>query len=130
MKEKPRKSEVILLGMTALFLCGLFMLSAQDRQERDTGVVIETEVQVPPEEIAPDFPPVNINTAGLEELDTLPGIGESLARRIMEYREANGPFENVEEIMEVSGIGEAKFAEMKDRITVDEGEVTNEDSGG
>ena len=91
---------------------------------------METEVSVPREEIAPDFPPVNINTAGLEELDTLPGIGESLAGRIMEYRETNGPFESVEEIMEVSGIGEAKFAEMKDRITVDEGEVTNEDSGG
>ena len=130
MKEKPTKTEVILLGMTALFLCGLFALSAQDRQERQAGAAVETEVSVPREEIAPDFPPVNINTAGLEELDTLPGIGESLAGRIMEYREANGPFESVEEIMEVSGIGEAKFAEMKDRITVDEGEVTNEDSGG
>ena len=130
MKEKPTKTEVILLGMTALFLCGLFALSAQDRQERQAGAAVETEVSVPREEIAPDFPPVNINTAGLEELDTLPGIGESLAGRIMEYRETNGPFESVEEIMEVSGIGEAKFAEMKDRITVDEGEVTNEDSGG
>ena len=129
---KPTKSEIILLGLTAAFLCALAVLSAQDRQERIPGAVIETEVEVPREEIAPDFPPVDLNTATAEELDTLPGIGESLARRIIAYREANGPFGSIEEIMEVSGIGEAKFAELKDRVTVDngKGEVTNEDSGG
>jgi len=65
-------------------------------------------------------------------LRALPGIGESLARRIIAYREANGPLGSIEEIMEVSGIGEAKFAELEDRVTVDngKGEVTNEDSGG
>ena len=129
---KPTKSEIILLGLTAAFLCTLAVLSAQDRQERIPGAVIETEVEVPREEIAPDFPPVDLNTATAEELDTLPGIGESLARRIIAYREANGPFGSIEEIMEVSGIGEAKFAELEDRVTVDngKGEVTNEDSGG
>ena len=129
---KPTKSEIILLGLTAAFLCTLAVLSAQDRQERIPGTVIETEVEVPREEIAPDFPPVDLNTATAEELDTLPGIGESLARRIIAYREANGPFGSIEEIMEVSGIGEAKFAELEDRVTVDngKGEVTNEDSGG
>ena len=129
---KPTKSEIILLGLTAAFLCTLAVLSAQDRQERIPGAVIETEVEVPREEIAPDFPPVDLNTATAEELDTLPGIGESLARRIIAYREANGHFGSIEEIMEVSGIGEAKFAELKDRVTVDngKGEVTNEDSGG
>ena len=129
---KPTKSEIILLGLTAAFLCTLAVLSAQYRQERIPGAVIETEVEVPREEIAPDFPPVDLNTATAEELDTLPGIGESLAHRIIAYREANGPFGSIEEIMEVSGIGEAKFAELKDRVTVDngKGEVTNEDSGG
>ena len=129
---KPTKSEIILLGLTAAFLCTLALLSAQDRQDRIPGAVIETEVEVPREEIAPDFPPVDLNTATAEELDTLPGIGESLARRIIAYREANGPFGSIEEIMEVSGIGEAKFAELEDRVTVDngKGEVTNEDSGG
>ena len=129
---KPTKSEIILLGLTAAFLCALAVLSAQDRQERIPGAVIETEVEVPREEIAPDFPPVDLNTATAEELDTLPGIGESLAGRIIAYREANGPFGSIEEIMEVSGIGEAKFAELEDRVTVDngKGEVTNEDSGG
>ena len=126
-RGRPTKSEIILLGLTAVFLCALAGLSLRDRQDRVPGVVIETEAEVPREEIAPDFPPVDLNTATAEELDTLPGIGESLARR-----EANGPFGSIEEIMEVSGIGEAKFAELEDRVTVDngKGEVTNEDSGG
>ena len=130
-RRKVTKSEIVLLGLTAAFLCALAALSAQDRADLAPGVTIETEFQVPEEEIAPDFPPVNINTAGIQELDTLPGIGESLARRIIAYREANGPFESVEEIMEVSGIGEVKFAELEDQITVDdEGEAAHEDSGG
>ena len=131
-RGRPTKSEIILLGLTAVFLCALAGLSLRDRQDRGPGAVIETEVEVPREDIAPEFPPVDLNTATAEELDTLPGIGESLARRIIAYREANGPFGSIEEIMEVSGIGEAKFAELKDRVTVDngKGEVTNEDSGG
>ena len=128
---KPTKSELALLGLTAVFLCALAGLSARDRAALEPGAVIETEVTVPEEEIAPDFPPVDLNTATAEELDTLPGIGESLAGRIIAYREANGPFRTIEQIMEVSGIGEATFAELRDRVTVDgEGETANENSGG
>lgn len=61
---------------------------------------------------------VNINTATKEELDGLPGIGEVLAERIIEYRETNGEFETVEEIMAVSGIGEGKFDGIVDFIRV------------
>jgi competence protein ComEA len=63
---------------------------------------------------------VNINTATLEELDTLPGIGPALAEGIMEFREANGPFKSIEEITLVSGIGQVTFEKMKDRISVGE----------
>lgn len=64
-------------------------------------------------------PLVNINTATLEELDRLPGIGPALAQRIIRYRETNGRFRVPEDIKNVSGIGEAKFEQLKDLITVD-----------
>lgn len=61
---------------------------------------------------------VNINTAGLEELDTLPGVGPVTAQKIIDYRQANGPFQTIEAIMDVSGIGPATFAKMQDLITI------------
>ncbi len=61
---------------------------------------------------------ININTAGAEELESLPGIGEVLAQRIIAYREEYGPFASVEEILNVSGIGAGKFASIQDLITV------------
>lgn len=60
---------------------------------------------------------VNINTATAEELDTLPGIGPALAQRIIEYRQTNGPFQSIEEIKNVSGIGDKLFEKLKDLIT-------------
>ncbi len=62
--------------------------------------------------------PININTATLEELDRLPGIGPSIAQAIIDYRTANGPFKTIEDINNVKGIGDALFAKIKDSITV------------
>ena len=61
---------------------------------------------------------VNINTATREEIDVLPGIGESTANKIINYREENGKFKTIEEIKEVSGIGDSKFEQIKDLIEV------------
>lgn len=60
---------------------------------------------------------VNINTATVEQLDTLPGIGPALAERIVQYRNEHGPFERIEDLMNVKGIGEAMFEKLKDKIT-------------
>ena len=62
--------------------------------------------------------PININTANEKELDTLPGIGPAIARRIVEYRSSQ-PFTKIEDIMQVKGIGEKKFAKIKELITVE-----------
>ena len=63
---------------------------------------------------------LNLNTAAASELSILPGIGEVLAERIVVYRHEHGNFSSIEEIMDVSGIGEAKFNAMKDYIIVEE----------
>jgi competence protein ComEA len=61
---------------------------------------------------------ININTATAEELDSLPGIGPTIAQNIIDYRTANGNFARIEDIMNVSGIGQATFDEIRDLITI------------
>ena len=61
---------------------------------------------------------VNINSASVEKLSSLNGIGKSTAEKIVKYREENGYFNTIEEIMNVSGIGESKFNSIKDNIEV------------
>jgi competence protein ComEA len=61
---------------------------------------------------------VNLNTATLADLDTLPGVGPATATAIIEYRRQHGPFLRIEDVMEVRGIGEKKFEAMKDRLVV------------
>ncbi len=66
---------------------------------------------------------VNINTAEKEELELLPRVGPSLANRIIEFREANGAFQNPEELLAVKGIGEKSFGHLKPYIATS-GETT------
>ena len=61
---------------------------------------------------------VNINTASAAEFDTLPGIGAKTAARIVEYRQKNGPFKKVEELMNVRGVGEKNFLKLKAQLSV------------
>ena len=61
---------------------------------------------------------ININTAGVDELDTLPGIGPTTAQKIIDYRTENGPFASIEDIMKVSGIGVSTFDNIKGLIKI------------
>jgi comEA protein len=63
-------------------------------------------------------PKVDLNKAGIAELDTLPGVGPAIAQRIIDFRTKNGAFKRAEDLMNVSGIGEKKFLKMKDRVVV------------
>ena len=62
--------------------------------------------------------PVNLNTATMAELDTLPGVGPVTAQAILDWRSANGSFSSVDELLEVDGIGEATLADLRDLVTV------------
>lgn len=65
---------------------------------------------------------IPLNTASLEDLDTLQGIGPALAQRIIDYREEYGGFSRVEELKEVKGIGEVLFEQIRDSVTVEPAE--------
>ena len=121
MRGNITKSEKILLLCTGVFLlvvCGVcFREIAVGRGSGWTvepGISMETEAWLPA-----DAGRININTAPVELLKELPGIGDALAARIVEYRETNGPFDSPEEIMEVKGIGQKTYGNIEEMITVE-----------
>ncbi len=63
--------------------------------------------------------PVNLNTAGVEELVRLPGVGEKTARAILDYRDQNGPFRSVDDLLAVKGIGEKKLQKLRELVVVE-----------
>lgn len=102
---------------TLAFFIGRSSSRAVVTTQREPEVVVrEVPVMVP----VPDEK-LNINRATADELEDLPGIGEVLAGRILRWREQNGNFISTEQLMDVEGIGEVKFAAIKDRICVEDG---------
>lgn len=134
--EKWTKTEIVLLALTMVFLvCTgvMFMLRTAGSAQATYTIRAEgtqsvsEEATLPEKEMTPPAPepptpecPLNINTASAAELDLLPGIGETLAGRIVAYREENGAFAEPEDIMKVEGIGEGIYADIQELITVEE----------
>ncbi len=118
--QKP-ENRLVLCVFTALFLlCTGLRIGIAAQPEavavvENRKAVLYDAAHVPP---VPAGTGVNINTADAAALDTLPGIGETLAVRIVAHREKYGEFLHPAAIMEVSGIGEEKYAALKDKICV------------
>lgn len=118
---KAAKTEKILVAAAAIFLCFVIGVYQQDGKAGGGPCTVETQYQAAASEIIPSSAKkININNASVQQLEELPGIGEALAQRIIDYRKAHGKFSRIEEIQNVNGIGEGKFSDFKDQITVGE----------
>jgi competence protein ComEA len=98
--------------MTRMITAGLLMIGLA------AAALAAQEPAPPPRAAASVAAPVNINTATMQQLEALPGIGAATAQRIVEYRQMNGGFKRIEELMNVRGVGEKSFLTLKALITV------------
>ena len=107
-KERIVRHPVLMLFCSALALC---LLSAP------VGVLAQDAPKAARSQDAA-LTPVNLNSATAEQLEKLPGVGPATAKRILEYRQKNGGFKKIEELMNVRGIGEKTFLRMKPQLTL------------
>jgi len=102
---RVRQWAVCLLAVS-LALAGITVTTPASAADRSAGQQLATER-------------LNLNTATVEELVQLKGIGETIARRIVEYRDQHGPFRSVDDLLQVKGIGEKKLEALRPFVTVE-----------
>ena len=116
-----KKPQWILIGITGAFLCillGFFI--GRNTSHNYINVNNSTQSQIESTtNTQKDDGRLDINTASLQQLTLLPGIGETIAQRIIDYRTKHGRFQSIDELLQVNGIGEKKFEQMKPYIKVD-----------
>ena len=107
-----------------------FLYSREDPEDTPAVTAVETTAQSAPDDDVYADGLLDLNAAGKDELIQLPGIGEVLAGRIIDYREEHGGFKSIEELLLIKGIGEKKYAELIKYITINsDREDINENSG-
>ena len=114
---KLTKTDVFLLGLTVMFVLAMALTWLLTPRQVRGGYDISA---VPPEEAAPALLKVNINTADAAQLEALDGIGPVLAQRIVDEREANGPYTGAEDLTRVEGIGQAIVESIQDHIITED----------
>ena len=113
--EKEAVQTRILIGVALLLAAALFAYQAFFVPEVTRPVVVT--VASDPASSSPAWP-VDLNTADLEQLDTLPGVGPVTAQAIFDYREENGPFQSVDDLVNVYGIGEKTVEKLREYVVV------------
>ena len=124
--RKQIKFDWIFVAVILIFAlsCGIYYNGHRPEREAITVTSAGKQEESAPEESDDPAPGIlegeriNVNTASAEDLDRLPGIGEVRAAAIVAWREAYGPFETVEELLEVDGIGEGILDGLRDYVTV------------
>ena len=114
-QEKGGSTYFFLALVTLAFLAAALCLTSGANRAGREDYTVQTERST--EEVAPVRVLVNINTASVEELETVTGIGPVLAQAILDYRAEHGDFQTLDELLEVRGIGSAKLDAMRDEIT-------------
>ena len=137
-KLKETKTAIFLLAATAVFLCAVLLTTLSGRKpagsyqvstEYETAASAAAQSQETSDtagaaqggtEEAPRGEKLSLNSASAQELETLPGIGPTLAGRIVDWRQANGPYKTEEDLLNVKGIGEKTLEKIRDLVTVEE----------
>ena len=99
----------VLMLSLVLFL-GYGIVSAQEDKEMMDSETMDSKEMM--------MEKVNINTADMDQLMTIPGVGEETAKKIIDYRNSNGEFKTLDQLKSIPGIGEKKYEKMKDMLTM------------
>ena len=116
-----KKQKIPILALITCISLGFLLGFFAGRNLNRTPVQIQAISSTAPVEVSTQEDetfPININTATVQELQALPGIGATYAQRIVDYRKANGPFTSPAQLLNVKGIGEARLTSIWDYITI------------